>query len=93
MSSPTDSYRIGAAKSFGDEVKVNEFYGLDPNDLPQAGDWVILKTRAHELVEVTPSRSKPDTVRYRAIIRELSKVPPNAKRYESYAGIQDKLPR
>jgi hypothetical protein len=88
---PQSNYGRGGQKGPGDEVRSNEFSGLDPNDLPQVGDWVIKKTRAHELIEVRPSPSKPDTVSYRAIIRELSDVPPRAKTYRAYALIQDRL--
>ena len=48
------NYNKGAAKSYGGEVRVNEYRDLDPNDLPAVGDYVLLKTRAHRLVEVLP---------------------------------------
>lgn len=69
-----ENYNKGARKSFGDEVSVNEFWGLDPGDLPKPGDWVVLKTRAHELLEVVPHGTRPDTVRYKAIIRPLGEL-------------------
>lgn len=42
------NYAKGRSKNFGDEIRVNEYWGLDPNDLPRVGDYVRLKTRAHE---------------------------------------------
>ena len=59
------NYTKGARKGFGDEVRVDEYWGLDPSDLPQVGDFVLLKTRAHELIKVTPSKSRAGTIRYR----------------------------
>jgi hypothetical protein len=66
---------------------VNEYHGLDPNDLPGAGDRVILKTVAHELIEVGPSRTRPDTVRCRAIRRFLDDVPTHAPRFSSVSNL------
>lgn len=75
------NYAKGRAKTFGDEIRVNEFSGLDPENLPQRGDYVLLKTRAHELMEVIPSPSKPSTVRYRAIIGRRREVPSGANTF------------
>jgi hypothetical protein len=75
------NYAKGRRKNFGDEVRVNEHSGLDQNNLPQVGDFLLLKTRAHELVEVIPSKSTPGTIRYRAIIRRLDEVPPSARKF------------
>ena len=76
------NYGKGRKKTYGDEVRVNEYWGLDPHDLPRVGDFVLLKTRAHELIEVLPSRSTPGTVRYRAIIRRLDEVPRSARTFD-----------
>jgi hypothetical protein len=77
------NYNVGARKGPGDTVKVNEFSGLDPDNLPQEGDWVLLKTRAHHLVEVRPSRTKPDTVAYDAVIYDLADVPAGSRTFDS----------
>lgn len=83
------NYQKGQHKTFGDEVRVNEYWGLDPNDLPRVGDFVVLETRAHEITEVIPSRSKPGTIRYRAIIRSLHNVPKNARIFSYEPNIRD----
>ena len=83
------NYAKGRNKGFGDEIRVNEYWGLDPDDLPRVGDFVLLKTRAHELIEVIPSRSTPGTIRYRAIIRRLDEVPRNARTFSSEPNIRD----
>jgi hypothetical protein len=82
------NYTKGRNKGFGAQIQVNEYSGLDPNDLPKIGDYVRLKTRAHQLIEVVPSRSKPGTVRYRAIIRRLTEVPERARAFESEPNIR-----
>lgn len=83
------NYSKGQTKTFGDEVRVNEFWGLDPADLPRKGDYVILKTRAHELTEVVQSKSKAGTVRYHAIIRRLTEVPKAARRFTAVPNIRN----
>ncbi len=85
-----ENYASGARKTFGDEVLVNEFSGLDPTDLPRAGDYVLLKTRAHKLIEVTPYKSRTDAIRYRAVIVRRQAVPSGARTFESHASIQER---
>ena len=87
VSSPNANYATGHNKTFGDTVQVNELWGMDPDDLPQVGDYVLLATRAHELTWVRPSRSKRDTIRYRAIIRRLDEVPPTARTFDSASNL------
>jgi hypothetical protein len=70
------------------KVRANEFRDLDPNDLPAVGDYVLLKSRAHRLVEVTRSRSHPGTVRYRAVITRLEDVPSAARTFPSQPNIR-----
>ncbi len=82
------NYAKGRRKDFGDEVRVNEYWGLDQNDLPRVGDFVLLKTRAHELIEVVPSKSTPGTIRYRAIIRRLDEVPSEVRKFDSEPNIR-----
>jgi hypothetical protein len=82
------NYRRGAEKPLGSEVRVNEYHGLDPNDLPRPGDWVVRKTVAHELIEVFPSKTRPDTVRYRAIRRALTDVPPGARQFSAVSNLR-----
>jgi hypothetical protein len=81
------NYTKGRNKGFGDEIRVNEYWGLDPGDLPRVGDFVLLKTRAHELIEVIPSRSTAGTIRYRAIVRRLDEVPRKARTFSSEPNI------
>jgi hypothetical protein len=83
-----ENYGKGGRKPYGTKVRVNEFHGLDPADLPKAGDWVRGKEVAHELTVVIPSRSKPDTVRYEAIRRRIEDIPRGAKVYESTSNLQ-----
>jgi hypothetical protein len=83
------NYGKGRQKSVGDEVRVNEYWGLDPDDLPKVGDFVLLKSRAHELIEVVPSKSTPGTIRYRAIIRRLEDVPKRARTFSYEPNIRD----
>ncbi len=85
----SDNYGKGRKKGFGDEVRVNEFWGLDPENLPQIGDFVLLKSRAHELIEVTQSKSKSDTIRYKAVIRRIEEIPKGARVFDSFANIRD----
>jgi hypothetical protein len=87
--SGSDNYRAGARKTFGDTVKVDEYSGAEPNDLPKVGDYVLLKTRAHEITKVRASPSRPGTVRYEGIIRRLSEVPATARTWESTPYIRD----
>lgn len=82
------NYTKGQQKTFGDEIRVNEYWGLDPKDLPKVGDYVVLKTRAHELIEVTKSKSQPGTVRYRAIIRRVTDVPKEARRFTAIPNVR-----
>ena len=83
------NYDKGRQKSVGDEVRVNEYWGLDPDDLPKVGDFVLLKSRAHELIEVIPSRSTPGTIRYRAIIRRLEDAPKRARTFSYEPNIRN----
>jgi hypothetical protein len=83
------NYGKGRHKSFGDEVRVNEYWGLDPNDLPRVGNFVLLKSRAHELIEVVSSKLTAGTIRYRAIIRRLEEVPSSARTFPYEPNIRD----
>jgi hypothetical protein len=82
------NYRSGAAKPWGAEIRVNEFHGLDPNDLPRPGDWVRGKTVAHELTEVSASKKISGTVRYKARRWPVDKIPAGARVYESRSNLQ-----
>ena len=81
MPTTSENSRKGVRKPFGSEIGVNDHHSLDPANLPTKGDWVRLKTVAHELIEVVPSKTKSGTVRCRAIRRRLSDIPPGAKVY------------
>jgi hypothetical protein len=83
-----ENYKRGAGKPWGSEIRVNEFHRLDPNDLPEVGDWVRGARVAHELVEVVPSRTKPDTVTYRARRWLIERIPQGAKVYDSQSNLQ-----
>ena len=79
MPASNEDYGTGCGEAFGDTVTCHEFCGLDPRDLPQPGDFVRLKTSAHLLLKVTPSRTKAHTVSYVALIVPLDTIKPGDK--------------
>jgi hypothetical protein len=86
--SGNENYGKGRRKPSGSKVRVNQYWGLDPNDLPQPGDWVRLATRAHLLTKVTPSKTHPDTISYEARIFPLDMIPPGDRVYDSESNLK-----
>jgi hypothetical protein len=82
------NYGAGAAKPWGSEIRVNEFHGLEADDLPQPGDWVRGRNVAHELTEVTASKKNAGTVRYKAKRWPVEKIPLDAKVYDSRSNLE-----